>query len=125
MAGGSQFPTPAVWSSLIECSDQSGLNSLEFAFLAEISELSDFDLFNGIRAIATFETKPIPRRNPDPDAGTANSAIHALAPNATLRASLGRVQICLKTVRDLKAGEWRYISTVHGLPVPLYVLAVL
>jgi hypothetical protein len=48
LAGSSQIPAPAVWNSLIERSDQSCLNSPEFAFLAENSELSIFELFNGI-----------------------------------------------------------------------------
>ena len=43
------MPALALWSWLIECSGQSSLNSLEFTFLAEILELSDFDFFNGIR----------------------------------------------------------------------------
>ena len=52
--GGSQIPAPAVWNSLIERSDQSSLNYLEFAFPAENSELSDFDFFNGIGSSETL-----------------------------------------------------------------------
>ncbi len=51
--------------------------------------------------------------------------MHAFAPIPALSTLPGRLRICPKPVRDLKAGEWQYISTVHCLPVPLYVLAVL
>ncbi len=61
---GRQILAPAVWRSLIECRDQSSLNSLEFTFLAENLELSVFDFFNGIcqqRKLASEEIRSVSR----------------------------------------------------------------
>jgi hypothetical protein len=54
---GGQIPAPAMWRSLIARSTQSSMNSRQFALLAEIFELSDFEFFNGIgyqRDLAKF-----------------------------------------------------------------------
>ncbi len=75
--------------------------------------------------IATLISKRSCRKLDVPNLPLTIPAMHALDPMPMLRAPLGRSQLCPAPARDLKAGEWRYISTVHGLPVPLYVLAVL
>jgi hypothetical protein len=74
----SQIPAPAVWNSLIECSDQSCLNSPEFAFLAENSELSKFEFFNGIRGIADLRWPPIGFRKEDAPEHSCSDGEHEL-----------------------------------------------